>query len=179
MIDPDGLAIEACCPCIGRDNADEPETEANAGADPFDGNELLYSAILWRDPDGQRGKPSEKVITNIPMYWGRTNMTQWTPFAPVEGTNSAFSLSGTTITFTAGASVFTADMVGREITVAGATSPGNDGTFVITSFISGTQVTYENAGGATEAGAGTFSTSPQYIHIGDGLVWEWNGYTTP
>jgi len=68
-------------------------------------------------------------------------------------------------------------MVGREITIAGATTPGNDGTFVITSYISTTQVTYENAGGATEAGAGTWAAFEQYFHFDEGFCWKWPGFT--
>jgi hypothetical protein len=65
-------------------------------------------------------------------------------------------LTGTTITFTDAAANFQASDVGKNIVIEGATTPGNNGTFVITSHISATQITYENASGATEAYTGTW-----------------------
>lgn len=181
MISPNSLAMEACMPTFGVGTTADIEEDANVDAEPFGGTEQLYPPIIWRDPDGSYNEPSEKVVSSsdVPIWWGRPNMTNWTPFAPTEGTNSAFSISGSTVTLTAGESVFTAAHVGKAITVAGATSGGNDGTFVITSYIGPTQVTYENASGVTEAGAGTFEVGPEYIHISQGMVFKWNGFTVP
>lgn len=92
---------------------------------------------------------------------------------PVTGSNSSFSVSASVVTFTAGSSVFTADMVGWEIDIAGATSPGNDGAFIIASYISGTQVTFVNPLGVTEAGAGTFSAASYIAEDRFGARLEW------
>jgi len=73
-----------------------------------------------------------------------------------QGTGDSFSLAGTTITFTDAGATFQDHDVGKDIVIEGATTPGNDGTFVITSRISATQITYENASGATEAYSGTW-----------------------
>jgi len=176
MIDRDGLAREACMPLFGAETNTDIEEHANVAAEPFDGLEQLYTPIIWRDPDGSAGVASEKLLTGMPFLWGRPNMTMFTPFDPVIGDSDDFSLAGSTITFTAGAPAFTADMVGKEIVIAGATSGNNDGTFIITAYTSPTIVTYENAIGVTEGGVGTFTTSPRYIHIAQGMVWEWSGF---
>jgi len=147
-------------------------------ANPFSGDEFLQRPLVLRDYDGTYGHYSEKECDVEDAIWAcRTNLDEFTPFGPVEGTNSAFSLSGSTITLTANESIFTADMVGKEITIAGATTGGNDGTFIITSRISATQVTYENAGGATEAGAGTCEVGAYYFHFENGVCWKWPGFT--
>lgn len=152
--------------------------ESDAKANPFSGDEVIQRPLVLRDYDGDYGYYSEKEFDTEDALWGcRDNLTEFTPFSPIEGTNSAFSLAGSTITLTSNEALFTPEMVGREITISGATTPGNDGTFVITSYISTTQVTYENAGGATEAGAGTWSTSPQYMHFEQGVCWKWPGLT--
>jgi hypothetical protein len=57
-----------------------------------------------------------------------------------------------------GANLFTASDIGRTIVVAGATTPGNDGAFVITGVPNANEVEYANASGATEAGGTAIST---------------------
>jgi len=147
-------------------------------ANPFSGDEFLQRPIVLRDVEGGYGHYSEKEFDLEDALWAcRSNLNEWTPFGSVDGTNSQFTLAGSTITFTSNEALFTADMVGREITITGATTPGNDGTFVITSYISGTQVTYENAGGATEAGAGTWDVGAYYFHFENGVCWKWPGFT--
>ncbi len=69
--------------------------------------------------------------------------------AGVDVAGGAFVLVGTTITFTAVTGAFTASMVGRAITIEDADDAGNDGTFLITSFINANSVTWTNASGAT------------------------------
>jgi hypothetical protein len=186
MINEDGYANPACLAVTRfQSGGFEPDIEANAGPSPFTGDELLYSPVLWRDPDGQYGHASEKDVTAIPIWWGRANMTNWTPFAPITGTGDGatdtFAFAAGIVTLTDNEALFTPDMVGREITVSGATSPGNDGTFVVASYISPTQITYANATGVSETLplTCTWSTSPQYIHISRGMVWKWNGFTAP
>lgn len=78
------------------------------------------------------------------------------------GTGDSFAFSSPTVTLTdAGASWTSAD-IGRFITIAGSTSPGNDGTFMIESVPSGTTLTYTNATGVTEAFAGTWTINDPY-----------------
>lgn len=73
------------------------------------------------------------------------------------GLGDSFALVGTTITLTDVGAAFVASDVGKTIKIEGATTLGNNGLFVITSRISGTQITYENASGFTEAYAGTWT----------------------
>ncbi|NIT56305.1 MAG: hypothetical protein GWN00_08740 [Aliifodinibius sp.] len=102
-------------------------------------------------------------------------MTNLSTFGNVNGVGDSFNLSGSTITLTDSAGLFTADMVGKEITIAGATTGGNNGTFTITGQTA-TTVTYENASGATEAFTGTWSVNmAQYLHFRNGLCLAWNG----
>lgn len=54
---------------------------------------------------------------------------------------------------------FTSSMVGRTLTIAGATTPANSGSFPITAVGSGNVLTYTNAAGAAEALAGTWAVS--------------------
>lgn len=168
---------------IGLWNTDEATLlDSDAKANPFSGEEFLQRPLLLRDSGGIYGFYSEKEIDVEDSIWGcRANLSEWAPFSPVEGDQSGggdgFSITGTTVTLTDTAGAFTADMVGREITIAGATSAGNDGTFVVTSRISATQITYENAAGVTEAGAGTWSVAPGYFHFKNGVCWKWPGFT--
>lgn len=71
--------------------------------------------------------------------------------------NGAFAFAAGTVTLTTTVVVFLPSMVGQPISIAGATSPGNDGAFTIASYIGPTQVTYVNATGVTEAGAGSWA----------------------
>jgi hypothetical protein len=64
--------------------------------------------------------------------------------------SDAFSLASTTVTLTDDSGPFTSAMDKRAITVVGATSAANDGTFILT-YISATQVSYINAAGVAEA----------------------------
>ena len=85
------------------------------------------------------------------------------------GTGDSFTFAAGIVTLTDAPGVFTTDMIGKSIVIAGATSPGNDGTFVILSVPSPTTLTYANAAGVTEAfGAGT--TWRAVFNTGIGLV---------
>jgi hypothetical protein len=80
-----------------------------------------------------------------------------TPGGNVTGTGDSFAEAAGIVTLTDAAALFTADMVGDKITISGATSPGNDGTFTILSVGGGgTTVTYANATGMTEVFPGTW-----------------------
>lgn len=81
---------------------------------------------------------------------------RWIEVGSLFGVGDSFSKAGTTITFTDASAAFVTSDVGKTIRIAGAITSGNNGLFVITSRISGTQITYENAAGATEAFTGTW-----------------------
>lgn len=68
---------------------------------------------------------------------------------------STFVLSGSTITYTDPNRLipFDRDLIGKNIRITDATSGGNDGTFVITNALSAKEITWENSGGASEAGS--------------------------
>lgn len=73
------------------------------------------------------------------------------------GTGDSLSKLGNVVTITDAAAAFVAGMVGQHILIAGATTPDNDGIFVVTEFVSATQIRFKNPSGVTEAFAGTWS----------------------
>jgi hypothetical protein len=72
------------------------------------------------------------------------------------GTGDSFTAAAGIVTLTDAAGLFTASMVGRPITISGASTLSNNGTFVVASFISASQLTYANAGGVAEVFPGTW-----------------------
>ena len=72
------------------------------------------------------------------------------------GTGDSFSVAAGVVTLTDSAAQFTATMVGMPITIAGSTTPENDGTFTVASFTSSSIITFANASGVTEAFPGTW-----------------------
>lgn len=81
------------------------------------------------------------------------------------GTGTGDTIGGTVPDMTltdSGASFAVAD-VGRWITIAGATTPANNGTFLISAYTSGTEITYYNASGVAEPfTSGTWTTREGY-----------------
>jgi len=74
------------------------------------------------------------------------------------GTGDSFTFSTPTVTLTDSAALFTADDVGRYITIITSTTPANNGTFPIVAVGGGgTTVDFTNASGAPEAFTGTWS----------------------
>lgn len=64
---------------------------------------------------------------------------------------------GIDVRLTDAAALFTSGMVGKHLKIVGATSLGNNGVFVIKTFISTSIVEYENASSVTEAYSGAWS----------------------
>lgn len=77
----------------------------------------------------------------------------------VIGAGDSFSGTAPAMTLTDAAGLFDSSMVGKSITIAGSTTPGNDGTFTILTVPGATSVTYSNASGAAEAFAGAWSVA--------------------
>jgi hypothetical protein len=73
------------------------------------------------------------------------------------GTGDTISGTAPTMTLTDAGGTFTATDVGRYITISGATTPANNGSFLIAGYTSGTVITYTNASGVAEAFTGTYS----------------------
>jgi hypothetical protein len=67
------------------------------------------------------------------------------------GTGDTIGGTAPDMTLTDAGASFTVQDVGRYITIAGAPTGANDGTFLITSYSSGTSIGYENAAGVAEA----------------------------
>jgi hypothetical protein len=92
------------------------------------------------------------------------------------GGTSAFVLSGSTITFTDpdATKKFDQGLVGKEIQIVGATTPGNNGpAFRIRSVPTPNSLTWENAAGASEtfAGAGTYRIRTVNDKVPKAMLW--------
>lgn len=77
----------------------------------------------------------------------------------VGGTGDSLTFATGTVTLVDSAGAFTANDVGKRLTIAGATNPGNDGTFVIVSYVDATSVTFANATGVTETSSFTYAST--------------------
>jgi len=79
---------------------------------------------------------------------------------PTTGTGDSIDATATpTMELTDSAGDFHSGMVGRSITISGATNPGNNGTFTITAFTSSAVIEYTNASGVTETSSFTWSVA--------------------
>lgn len=72
------------------------------------------------------------------------------------GTGDSFTKSGTTVTLTDAGHTFAGTEVGLPITIVGASSGGNNGTFAILDVTGDHSITYANASGVAEAYAGAW-----------------------
>ncbi len=112
---------------------------------------------------GTRGTSSNIDWVNAFTALRNIRVNQLVPLASADapqgpsGTGDSFTFALGVVTLTDAAALFTPAHVGLVITIVGATSPGNNGSFTIASYISATQVTYANATGVTEAFPGTWS----------------------
>lgn len=73
------------------------------------------------------------------------------------GTGDTIGGSAPNMTLTDSGAVFNAGDIGQSITIAGATTGANNGTFLITGYTSPTQITYQNLVGVAEAYTGTWT----------------------
>lgn len=71
----------------------------------------------------------------------------------------AFTKSGTTMTLTLAAAPFEGWMLGTTLTLTGATSGANNGSFPITAFVGDAGVRYTNASGVVETFGGTWKVN--------------------
>ena len=78
------------------------------------------------------------------------------------GTGDSFAFASPTVTLTDAGASFTSADIGRFITIAGATTGGNNGTFLIEGVPTGTTLTYTNTSGVAEAYTGTWTINDPY-----------------
>jgi len=78
------------------------------------------------------------------------------------GTGDTIGGTAPDMTLTDAGASFAAADVGRWITIAGATTGANNGTFLISGYTSATVITYYNASGAAEAYSGTWTIREGY-----------------
>jgi hypothetical protein len=78
------------------------------------------------------------------------------------GTGDTIGGTAPNMTLTDSGAAFTAQDVGRFLTISGATTPANDGSFLISSFTSGTVIGFQNAAGVAEAFTGTWTVTKPY-----------------
>lgn len=83
------------------------------------------------------------------------------------GTGDSIGGAAPSMTLTDAGGAFTAQDVGRYITIVGATTGANDGSFLISAFTSSTVITYQNASGVAEAFTGTYTVRDPYSLLDD------------
>lgn len=76
--------------------------------------------------------------------------------AELSGTGDTIGGLAPTMTLTDAAGLFTEALVGMNVTLTGATTPSNDGTFLVIGYTSSTVITYTNASGVAEVFPGTW-----------------------
>lgn len=81
---------------------------------------------------------------------------QYSETAP-SGTGDTIGGTAPNMTLTDSGAFFVVGQVGQSITISGATTGANNGTFVITGYTSPTQITYQNRSGIAEAFTGTWT----------------------
>jgi hypothetical protein len=91
-------------------------------------------------------------LDNVPALTG--NLTS------VSATSTGDSFAkigiGVDVRLTDASALFTGGMVGKHVRIVGATSVGNNGIFIIRTFVSSSVIEYENANAVTEAFPGTW-----------------------
>jgi hypothetical protein len=108
---------------------------------------LSPTQLTWANAAG--GLPASEAYTGI-----------WTiyPFDEVRtGTGDNLAFGGGIVTLTDAGASFTQADVGKQILIAGSTTPANDGTFTIATVVDNNNVTFANASGVTEAFTGTWT----------------------
>lgn len=155
-----------------------------------DGLPLSLSGLSWRLWSGVTHRPAINAVAVV-AGTGTTGAGLTNAQGPIGA--SSFSFAAGTVTLTDAGATFQASDVGKSVVIANATTPGNDGTFVIVSRVSATQITYANGAGATEAFGGSTTwrirykyhvrlqvynagmSDPSYIGYFDHSPWEtWN-----
>jgi len=92
------------------------------------------------DIQGSFSQTATRVLTDEPAGFGA-------PITGQAGTGAAISTFNAGVSTLTGLTGMTANSVGNFLTVSGAASPGNNGTFLIVSFVDATSVTVSNAAG--------------------------------
>jgi len=172
--------VEAKLAIFNWNGVDEESDIVNGRPNPFNNEEWIREHRLIRDFDGYEGCPSIKTLSNMGQYVSRCNLEddvgKYKSFDGIDGTGDTIGGAAPNMTLTDAAGLFTAGMVGKTITISGATTPANDGVFTISSYTSPTQIGYQNASGVAEAYAGDWEVNVHsYFLWNDGMVWEWMG----
>ena len=105
------------------------------------------------DIKGTLNSVNTKTLTDETSSFGASTAT---------GTGDTIGGAAPSMTLTDAGAAFTAQDVGRYITIVGATTPANDGSFLISAFTSSTLITYQNASGVAEAFTGTYTVRDPY-----------------
>lgn len=122
-------------------------------------------AVTVEGPDGI-SNAFALVSTGVPATDAATLAAEIAALSPA-GAAATLTYSNGVITLTGGAG-FSPANVGEEFVVpGGAATPGNNGTFIIASYISSSSITYANPAGATDANNGSIGW---YVGANIGVV---------
>ena len=115
---------------------------------------LSSAGALALTPQALSGAPS-----TTGSYFNQATAT-FTDNGTMTGTGDSIAFATPTVTLVDAGGAFRSTDVGGFITIAGATLPGNNGTFPITGWTSATTITYTNTGGGTVTEAFTYTVNP-------------------
>lgn len=105
------------------------------------------------DIKGSINVSNTRTLTDESSSFGTTSTS---------GTGDSIGGAAPSMTLTDAGAAFTASDVGRYITIVGATTGANNGSFLISAFTSGTVITFQNAAGVAEAFTGTYTVRDPY-----------------
>jgi len=83
VFSPDGFAVPGILGLISMKEGGDGNVvnnQANAGPNPWSGEETLYQPHIIRDHEGVNGCPSTRIASGLPVYLCRVNMPTWTTF---------------------------------------------------------------------------------------------------
>lgn len=106
--------------------------------------------FLWPNQTGQQVRAPDSSSFDLILQL-QTRTVQFPPVSQASSAGSKTITAGTPVTITDTATAnFSRYMVGNTITISGAPSAANNGTFPVSHFLSPTQLQYTNAAAVTE-----------------------------
>lgn len=101
-------------------------------------------------------EPGEAAAPAITEVVGRTSLVDVNTVVK-SGTGDSFTFAVNVVTLTDAGGGFGAEFIGKTITITGATSPANNGSWLITGVPGATQLQWMNPAGVAEAYAGAWT----------------------
>ena len=109
-----------------------------------------------------------------------TSSFGWYMPRDISGVGDSLAVAAGVVTLTDAAAPFQSGDVGRSITIAGATNPGNNGTFTVTTYVGTTQIRFNNGSGLNETSSFRWQLPREQWdgYVAQGIVAETTGADT-